>query len=257
MLHRKIPRSGETLPAIGLRDAASTSADTEVLVELDDALRLVASWGGVIDSHPIRSTRQEAIGRSLATSGLDARAFISTKVCARGRHAGLRQMQGSLQRLLRKRADLILIENLTDWTTQFQTLRALKDEGLVRYIGLSADGCMPDDELEAALRRERFDFLELRYAIDDRAAERRLLPLALDQGIGVLVSHPSARSHEVCGGTRTSIDFVLQHPAVVAVLLDAREAMDVIGRTSPTSRHIMAEALLDRSSGACAATTTR
>jgi len=231
MRYRKIPSSGEALPVIGLRDDALTGDTTEAVAELEGALRLVAGWGGLIDSHPNRSIRQETIGQLLANAGLKAGAFVATKVCARGRHAGLRQIQSSLRRLDREHADLILIDNLTDWSTQYQTLRALKEEGIVRYIGLSDDGWMLNDELEAALRCERFDLMQLRYSIDERDVERRLLPLALDHGIGVLASHPPLPKHSAAapGSTdrnRASIEFVLQHPAVIGVLLDARDVVN-------------------------------
>ncbi|WP_195844367.1 aldo/keto reductase, partial [Bordetella pertussis] len=126
----------------------------------------------------------------LAEAGLRQRAFVATKVWTSGRAAGLAQMQASLRQLGGERIDLMQIHNLLDWRTHLPVLREWQAAGRIRYVGISHYTASAYDEVEAVLRAERLDFLQINYALDDRQAAQRLLPLAPDRGVAVLVNRP-------------------------------------------------------------------
>jgi len=171
----------------------------------------------------------------IAASPSASPAFLATKVWIEGRDAGVRQMEESARRLRTARLDLIQIHNLVDWRTHAKTLRAWKDAGRVRYIGITHYTPSAHAALESVLRAEPWDFVQLDYALDDRAAERRLLPLAADLGVAVLVNRPfgggslPARLAAVplpawaaelgCASwAQCALKFVLGHPAVTCVI---------------------------------------
>jgi len=154
-------------------------------------LRELFSRGGkMIDSSPMYGTAEAVVGDLLATPDLHGKAFIATKVWIRGREAGIAQMEQSLRLLGTKRIDLMQIHNLVDWRTQLATLRAWKQEGRVRYLGVTHYTASAYPELEAVMREVSLDFVQFNYALDDRAAEERLLPLAAERGMAVLVNRP-------------------------------------------------------------------
>jgi diketogulonate reductase-like aldo/keto reductase len=118
--------------------------------------------------------------------------FLATKVWTSGKQAGIDSMRRSFDRLRVKRLDLMQVHNLVDVDTQLATMRAWKDEGSIRYLGIThyVDSAFP--EVEKILRREKLDFLQINYSIIDRAAEERLLPLARERGVAVLINRPFA-----------------------------------------------------------------
>ena len=193
MEHRRIPSSGEMLPVIGVGtwrtfDVGKRPADRAPLAEV---LRLLFDAGGsVIDTSPMYGAAEGVVGDLLAEAGTRDRAFIATKVWTSGRAAGVEQMTRSLQLLRTGRVELMQIHNLVDWRAHLPTLRAWKQEGRIRYLGVTHYTDSAHDELEAVLRAERWDFVQLNYAVDDRAVERRLLPLAAERGTAVIVNQP-------------------------------------------------------------------
>lgn len=193
-LHRRpIPSSGETLPVIGLGtwrgfDVGETPAERAPLREV--VTTLLGQGGRVIDSSPMYGRAEGVTGDLVAGLGARERAFLATKVWTSGREAGIAQMRRSLQLLRAERLDLMQIHNLLDWRTHLPTLRSWKEEGRIRYLGISHYTDSAYDAVEAVLRAERLDFLQINYALDDRAAEDRLLPLAADKGVAVLVNRP-------------------------------------------------------------------
>jgi len=193
-LHRRpIPASGETLPVIGLGtwrgfDAGETAAERAPLREV--VATLLAQGGRVIDSSPMYGRAEGVTGDLVAGLGAREKTFLATKVWTSGREAGIAQMQRSLRLLRTERLDLMQIHNLLDWRTHLPVLRAWKEEGRIRYLGISHYTESAYDAVEAVLRAERLDFLQINYALDDRAAEDRLLPLAAEKGVAVLVNRP-------------------------------------------------------------------
>jgi aryl-alcohol dehydrogenase-like predicted oxidoreductase len=193
MQTRKIPSSGAALPVIGCGtwrtfDAGPTPGEraplTEVLRTLFDA------GGSVIDSSPMYGRAEAVTGDLLTAMKAQDKAFVATKVWTRGREAGIRQMQNSFALLQRERIELMQVHNLVDWRTQLATLRAWKAEKRIRYLGVTHYTESAHAELEAVMRSEALDFVQLNYSLDDRAAARRLLPLAAERGIAVLVNQP-------------------------------------------------------------------
>jgi diketogulonate reductase-like aldo/keto reductase len=144
----------------------------------------------VIDSSPMYGAAEAVVGDSLTTMKAHDQAFIATKVWTHGREAGIAQMRRSMELLHVGRIDLMQVHNLVDWRTQLATLRAWKKEGLIRYLGITHYTPSAYDELESVIRGERPDFVQLDYSLSDRAAEQRLLPLAADLGVAVIVNRP-------------------------------------------------------------------
>ena len=118
------------------------------------------------------------------------RAFIATKVWTRGQRDGVQQMTKSGELMKRPKLDLIQVHNLLDLDTHLKTLRAWKEEGRVRYIGITHYTVGSQADLAKVIEREKLDFVQLNYALDDRAVERRLLPLAAERGTAVIVNQP-------------------------------------------------------------------
>ncbi|WP_262340558.1 aldo/keto reductase, partial [Bordetella pertussis] len=194
-----------------------------------------AAGGTVLDSSPMYGRAEAVTGRLLAEAGLRQRAFVATKVWTSGRAAGLAQMQASLRQLGGERIDLMQIHNLLDWRTHLPVLREWQAAGRIRYVGISHYTASAYDEVEAVLRAERLDFLQINYALDDRQAAQRLLPLAPDRGVAVLVNRPFggggllrrlagrplpswAADIGATSWAQVLLKFVLSHPAVTCAI---------------------------------------
>src|SRR5262249_8352513 len=130
------------------------------------------------------------VGDLLAAAATRDKAFIATKVWTSGRESGISQMRQSMRLLRTDRVDLMQVHNLVDWRTHLATLRTRRADGRLRYLGITHYTEAAYDQLEATLRAETWDFVQLNYAADDRAAERRLLPLAAERGVAVIVNQP-------------------------------------------------------------------
>jgi diketogulonate reductase-like aldo/keto reductase len=191
--------------------------------------------GNVIDSSPMYGTSESVAGDLIAELGIRNKLFIATKVWTSGRSEGLRQIETSFKRLRVDVMDLLQIHNLVDWRAHLPTLRAWKDEGRIRYLGITHYTQSAHDELESVMRAEKWDFVQINYALDDRAVERKLLPLATERGIAVIVNQPfggggllrklSARKLPDWAGeigctswAQILLKFVLAQPAVTCVI---------------------------------------
>ena len=238
MLRRTIPSSGEPLPAVGCgtwqtfdvgRDASAQARLAQVLQVLFDA------GGSVIDSSPMYGSAEQVVGDVLASMHARDRAFLATKVWTSGRREGIAQMEQSLARFRTDRIELMQVHNLVDWKTQLDTLAGWKREGRVRYVGVTHYTPSAYADLEAVLRRQVLDFVQLDYAADDRAAEATLLPLAAARGVAVIVNRPFGgggllrsllpRPLPAWAGdigctswAQLLLKFVLSHPAVTCVI---------------------------------------
>jgi diketogulonate reductase-like aldo/keto reductase len=193
MLTREIPSSGEALPVIGLGTykGFDVGAGPKERAALGDVLRaLFSSGGSVIDSSPMYDRAEGVAGDLMADQHAREKAFIATKVWTEGRAAGIDQMKRSMELLRCEQIDLMQIHNLVDWRTQLATLRAWKDEGRIRYLGITHYSSSAYGELEKIMRAEALDFVQLNYSLDKREAELRLLPLAAERGMAVLVNLP-------------------------------------------------------------------
>ncbi len=195
MLRRPIPRTSESLPVVGLGTWQTFDvADGAARAPLRDVFREFAQLGGtVVDSSPMYGRSESVVGDLAVELGLQKQLFIATKVWTSGAEAGIRQMEESFRRLRVQRIDLMQVHNLVDWRTHLRTLRAWKAQGRVRYIGVTHYTESAYDEFERVLKSEALDFVQLNYSISERAAERRMLRLAVDRGLAVLANRPLAQ----------------------------------------------------------------
>jgi diketogulonate reductase-like aldo/keto reductase len=154
-------------------------------------LSLFVKLGGrVIDSSPMYGRSEHVIGELATQLGLHEQLFLATKVWTRGKQAGIESMERSLARLQTKRIDLMQVHNLVDVATQLATMRDWKAQGRFRYIGITHYESGAFGEVEKVLRSEKLDFLQINYSVTEREAEQRLLPLAKERGVAVLVNRP-------------------------------------------------------------------
>jgi len=193
-LTRPIPSSGEPLPVIGLgtwqtfdvgNDAAARAPLREVLKLLDR---------NMVDSSPMYGTSESVAGDLIAELGIRNRLFVATKVWASGGAEGIRQMEISFRRLRVDRMDLMQVHNLVDVGTHTKTLKTWKAEGRVRYIGITHYTSSAYPEVERWLRTGDYDFVQINYSLDEREAEKRILDLARDRRVAVIVNRPFAGS---------------------------------------------------------------
>ena len=196
---------------------------------------LFEAGGTVIDTSPMYGRAEAVVGDLLPETPGHDRGFVATKVWTRGRRRGARQMNESMRRLGVDIIDLMQIHNLVDWRTQLETLRAWRDEGRIRYIGVTHYTTSAFDDLEDMMRREAVDFVQLPFSIGLTAAEERLLPLAADRGVAVMVNRPfeggglfaSVRGEPLPDWAAEIgceswagyfLEFILAHPAVTCVI---------------------------------------
>ncbi|MGW8265842.1 MAG: aldo/keto reductase [Longimicrobiales bacterium] len=198
-LLKTIPSSGERIPAVGLGTASSFSRAArtpEEHAELLEVIRLFTDLGGtLIDTAPTYGSSEVVLGELIREVGNADKIFMATKISrAEGREAGMAQVEESEARLAPCTIDLNQVHNLGDWQTQLALLRELKQEGRVRYIGITTSSDRQYEELAQILRTEEMDFVQFDYAIDNRNAEEALLPIAMDKGIATLINGPFGRT---------------------------------------------------------------
>jgi diketogulonate reductase-like aldo/keto reductase len=238
MIARPIPNSGEMLPVIGLGtwQTFDVGNDPAALEKLTAVLRLLFDGGGkAIDSSPMYGRAEAVVGDLLAKMHDRDRAFLATKVWTSGREAGIAQMRRSAELLKTRVIDLMQIHNLVDWRIQLATLRSMKEAGQVRYIGITHYVSSAFADLAAIIEREEIDFVQLPYSIDVRDAEKRLLPLAAERRVAVMVNRPfgsgslfrNVRGKDLppwaaeigCASwAQFFLKFILAHPAVTCVI---------------------------------------
>ncbi len=235
---RPIPKGGELIPVIGLGtsrvfDVGSSESERAAVKAVLDAL--VESGGRVVDTAPMYGRAEGVVGELVAAAGLRSRLFLASKVRTTGHDAGLAQVETSLKLVGAGRMDLMQVHNLVDVKTQLATLRKLKEAGRIRYVGVSHWNASGHAELEQTLRDEALDFVQLNYSIVEREAEARLLPLAIERRVAVLVNRPFARgdlfdrvkgkplpdwaaSFDAASWGQFFLKFVVSHPAVTCAI---------------------------------------
>ncbi len=193
MLTRNVPSSGEALPVIGLGtwqtfDTGSSAAERQ---PLEEVLALFVKMGGkVVDSSPMYGRSEMVVGEIATKLGLHGSLFLATKVWTTGKSAGTEQMERSRQQLQAKLIDLMQVHNLIDVDTHLATLRDWKRHGRIRYLGITHYNSSAYREVERLLRSETLDFVQINYSLMEREAEERLLPLAKERGVAVIVNRP-------------------------------------------------------------------
>lgn len=187
---RAIPASGEKLPVIGLGTSGPFEVGTEAEARAPLAAVLGAFFDGgatLIDTSPMYSTAEAVLG-DLLTPAQQQRGFIATKVWTRGEQEGIAQMTRSMQLMKRERVELMQVHNLLDLDTHLRTLRRWKEEGRIRYLGITHFTVAAQAEVAAIVAREKLDFVQINYSATTPQAAERLLPLCADRGVGVLVN---------------------------------------------------------------------
>ena len=237
LIRRRIPSSGEEIPLIGLGtsgpfEVGDSPAERAPLQQVLEAF--FAGGGRLIDTSPMYSSAERVLGE-LLTPEMHQRAFLATKVWTRGERAGSEQMTLSAQLLRSARLDLIQVHNLLDLATQLKTLYAWKSAGRVRYVGVTHYTVNAHAELARLIERERLDFVQFNYSPLTRAAEQRLLPLAAERGVAVLVNRPFedgalfeavrgkplpafAAELDAASWGQLALKFIAAHPAVTCII---------------------------------------
>jgi diketogulonate reductase-like aldo/keto reductase len=237
-LRGAIPKTGELLHAIGLGtwqtfdvagDASGRAASREVLA------RFVKAGGQMVDSSPMYASSESVVGDLAADLGVEKALFLATKVWTSGRESGIRQMEESLRRMRSQRMDLMQVHNLTDVHTQLKTLREWKEQGRIRYLGITHYHEGAYAELERLIKSEQVDFAQFNYNVVSTAAEARLLPLCAEYQTAVIVNRPFeegdlfrkvkgrelpkwAEEFDCNSWARFFLKFILSHPAVTCVI---------------------------------------
>lgn len=236
---RTIPATGEKIPVIGMGTSGSfevgtAAAERDPLREV--VRRFFAGGGALIDTAPTYSVAEDVLGALLAEEGLAGEAWIATKLSSvNGRAEGLAQFNDTLRRLRTDKVALLQVHNLGDLKTQLALARELKAEGRVRYVGLTHYLERAQDELADVVQAEKPDFLQINYSVVSRGAEKRVLPLAADLGVAVLINRAFedgklfaqvadtplpdwAAAAGVTSWAQAFLKFALSHPAVTTVI---------------------------------------
>jgi aryl-alcohol dehydrogenase-like predicted oxidoreductase len=235
---RSIPSSGEHLPVVGMGTSRTfdVGSDPAARQQLTRVLQAFFDNGGaLIDSSPMYGSSEAVIGDLLKHVSNKEAYFAATKVWIDGRQNGIDQMIESMRRMGVGVMDLMQIHNLRDWKVHLATLRNWKEEGKIRYIGITTSHGRFHDELEGIMKTEQLDFLQFSYNIENRSVENRLLPLAADRGTAVLINRPFQRGKlfqkvknsalppwssefDCQSWGQFFLKFIISHPAVTCVI---------------------------------------
>ena len=234
ILKRPIPSSGELIPVVGLGTARTFNVgdSEEERAPLRAVLEAFVEMGGTLLDTAYGYGNSEAVSGDLAKQlGVVDRLFMATKVAAQEKQQGIEQMETSMRRLNRSVIDLMQVHNLRGWQIQLATLREWKAAGRIRYIGITTSRNRQHDDFARVMGSEELDFVQLNYSLGSRQAEERLLPLAADRGMAVLVNVPfmGGRLFQAVQGVQLPewaaefdaqswgqffLKFIISHPAV-------------------------------------------
>jgi diketogulonate reductase-like aldo/keto reductase len=195
LISKKIPSSGEALPVIGLGtwqtfDVGNDAAERKTLGEV---LELFADAGArAVDSSPMYGSSESVAGDLVAQLKLRERLFIATKVWTRGRSEGIQQMEQSFRRLRVEHMDLMQVHNLVDVATHTKTLLDMKAQKEITYAGITHYTSSAYPEVESSLKTGQYQFLQINYSLAEREAEQRVLPLARELKVAVIINRPFA-----------------------------------------------------------------
>lgn len=239
MSQRAIPASGERIPVIGLGTARTFDVPLETVSAMEPLRGVLSNFfnagGRLVDSSPMYGNAETVVGRLAAELGIAEALFMATKVWTRGREAGITQMRRSRERMGGDRLELIQVHNLMDLKTQLETLKSWREEGRVRYIGITHSRTSHHDDLARIVEREPIDFVQLNYNIAARNAEQRLLPVAADKGVATLINEPFetgslfrrvrgaelpawAGELDIASWAQFFLKFIVGHPAVTCAI---------------------------------------
>ena len=264
MQKRIIPSSGEAIPVIGIGtwQTFDVGPSKEERVPLKEVLKvLVENGGSVIDSSPMYGRSEKVVGELTTELKIKENIFEATKVWTTGQSAGIREMDRSMRLMQCAPMDLMQIHNLVDWQTHIQTLKKWKEAGKIRYIGATHYHQVGYAEMEKIMKTEPLDFIQINYNLQVQDAAERILPLAKDRGIAVLINRPyeggalfrktknkafPAWAAEFGAATwgQLFLKFILANPAVTCVIPGTAKPKHMQDNVQagfgelPTSRHL-------------------
>jgi diketogulonate reductase-like aldo/keto reductase len=236
---RVIPATGETIPAIGLGSWLTFAIDIENTAELGKRVAILREFltrgGGLLDSSPMYGVAEEVIGIALQRIGNHDGLFAATKVWTTGNRQGFLQMEDSRQLWGISRFDLMQVHNLLDWQTHLPTLQVMQEQGEIRYVGVTTSHGRRHEQLIDIMQRQKLDFVQFTYNMLDREAEKKLLPLAQDKGIAVIINRPFqrgglfdrfaryplpawAKDIDCANWAQFFLKFIISHPAVTCAV---------------------------------------
>lgn len=245
-IKKTIPSTDEQLTPVGIgTNRYGVSSTGNGMSELRVTLaRFHALGGQVIDTAQEYGRAEGNLGNLSHELGINDELFFGTKIRTYGRDAGIRSIQQSFERLRRAQIDLGQIHDLTDYATHIETLRDLKAEGRVRYIGITASRHGYAAEMERLMHTDALDFVQLSYSLDERRAAERLLPTAIDRGVAVIVNRPFssgsffrrvsthplpdwASEFDCTSWAQFVLKYIISHPAVTCVVPGTRRESHV------------------------------
>ena len=238
VLTRPIPSTGESLPVVGLGtwitfnvgdDPVARDASTDVMRNFVDA------GGRLIDSSPMYGSSQDTIGYGLHKAGLTGRIFAADKVWISSGAEGREQIERSRRKWQISRFDLLQVHNLLSWEAHLPTLFAMKAAGQLRYVGITTSEGRRHDVVEQIMKSHKLDFVQVTYNPIDREVEERILPLARERGIAVIVNRPFrqgaliqalaksklppwAGEIDCASWAQVVLKFIVSHPAVTCAI---------------------------------------
>lgn len=238
ILTKPIPSTKETIPVIGLGTWATfdVGASPEERKPLEEVLAEFSRLGGtVIDSSPKYGNSETVAGDLSEKLGLRKKLFIATKVWIAGAANGVRQMEDSMRKLHADPIDLMQVHNLVDVETQLQTITDWQRRGRIRYIGITHRTAAAYATLEKLITTRKMDFLQINYSVEEREAEQRLLPIAMERGIAVIANRPFvggeifgrlakkplpswAADIDCSSWAQLMLKFVISHPAITCAI---------------------------------------
>lgn len=194
LLTRPVPSTGVRLPVVGLGTNRFRSGDPAWTARMRETLATFARLGGkVVDTAPSYGDSERAIGAILGETGLRDKIFLATKVDRDSIDEARQRLEASFAALGTRRLDLVQLHNLRGAGILLPWLREQQAAGRIGHIGITSSSASQYAEMEAIMRREALDFIQVDYAVGNRGAEQRLLPLAADRGMAVLVNLPFGR----------------------------------------------------------------
>lgn len=265
---RRIPSTGEMLPIIGLGSSKVVSEIAEHGTDpLASVLRELVSHGGrLVDTWPRDRSNDAGFGTVINLPDLRDQLFVTTKIDQTGRQAGVDQFRATQRDYQRQQLDLVQIFSLTDLDTHWPSLRDWKEAGDTRYIGVTVAQSQLYAQLESFLERHTPDFIQVNYSITERESEERLIPMARDKGIAVIINRPFmngtyfrrlgerpvpewAAEFDCTSWAQFSLKYILANPDVTCILTEtsnpvhmAENALTAFGRTpNATARNRMKE----------------
>jgi diketogulonate reductase-like aldo/keto reductase len=231
---RAIPGTGERLPVIGLGTWQTFDVGGGERTPLEDVLKQLPAKS-VVDSSPMYGTSESVAGDLIAELKLRERLFMATKVWTQGRDEGIEQMQTSFKRLRVQQMDLLQVHNLVDVSTHAKTLQDMKSKGKIRYIGITHYTASAYAAIERELNANPWDFLQINYSLGERDAEKRILPLAREKKVAVIINRPFAegalftrvkgkplppwaKEYDINSWAQYFLKWIVSHPSVTCTI---------------------------------------